>query len=377
MNKVTKFSHLGVRWGGRVSLLPRLHVSRQLMTSILLLVLMLFILFPAVAQDATPTADIIVTEVPVVVPDSSTVDTAIVIAGLAAVVIIGLGGTALIGYLVKRLGDSVPADQIQGILDTAQKYLYNQAMTAAARTPQQWDDSLVPAVAGWFGYNPAVGTPTRPPRPLPPTPPIPPAPEYKLPAPQPLGVPLNQDYDLQNSLFTEQVEGQKRIAVPKMWAYYAEGGDTLTHTDAFYDPGEGFKMMLDSRGKLDHNGKPARFGYESYEVLDLYPGTRYTVAPHFDAKISGGAVNIRAALIDGETVLFELPPQRIEPGTYTDKSVVFVFQLSATKSVFNLRLRVYVETEYASLRDDSYIRWRTLPLEAQAPDYGSDAVVRY
>lgn len=384
MNYVTKFSNLGVRWGGRVSLLPRIIMPRNLMTSFLLPALMLFIVFPAVAQDATPTADIItaappdvVTEIPVVVSGSGSVDTMIVFAGLAAVVIIGLGGTALIGYLVKRLGDSVPADKIQGILDSAQKYMYNQAMMAAARSPQTWDDGLVPAVAGWFGYNPNVSTPVRTPLPPRTTPPAPPVPEYKLPAPQPLGVPLNRDYDLRNSLFSEQAEGEKRIAIPRMWAYYAEGGDTKTHTDAFYDPGQGFKMMLDSRGKLDHNGKPARFGYESYEVLELYPGTRYTIVPHFDAKISGGAVNIRAALIDGETVLFELPPQRIEPGTYTDSSVVFVFQLSATKSVFHLRVRVYVETEYASLRDDSYIRWRTLPLEAQAPDYGNDAVVRY
>jgi hypothetical protein len=391
VKNLRSFFSVNMRWGGHI--LPRfsISISRNFMTVVLLLAL-LFVALPALAQDATPTADIIVTAVPtltapVVTPDvapTGTVDTAIVFAGLAGVVIIGLGGTALIGYLVKRLGDSVPADKIQGILDSAQKYLYNQSMAAAARSPQAWDDSLVPAVANWFGYDPNVSTPARtplPPRATPPAPPvIPPAPTtppFSAPVPQPLGVPLNQDYDLRNRLFTEAAEGQKRIAVPRMWAYYAEGGDSKTHTDAFYDPGQGFKMMLDSRGKLDHNGKPARFGYESYEVIDLYPGTRYTIAPRFDAKISGGAVNIKAALIDGETVLFELPPQRIEPGTYEDKSVVFVFQLSATRVVFNLRLRVYVETEYATLRDDSYIRWRTLPLEAQAPDYGNDAVVRY
>lgn len=392
MKNIRSFFSTNMRWGGHI--LPRfsIPISRHFLIAVLLLTL-LFVALPTLAQDATPTADIIVTAVPTIaapvgVPDApvvapaGTVDTAIVIAGIAAFAILGLGGTALVGYLVKRLGDSVPADKIQGILDSAQKYLYNQAMTAAARSPQTWDDGLVPAVAGLFGYDPNVSTPVRtplPPRTTPPVPPVtPPAPTPPfIPIPQPLGVPLNQDYDLRNSLFTEQAEGEKRIAVPKMWAYYAEGGDSKTHTDAFYDPGQGFKMMLDSRGKLDHNGIPARFGYESYEVVELYPGTRYTIAPHFDAKIAGGAVNIKAALIDGETVLFELPPQRIEPGTYEDKSVVFVFQLSATRTVFNLRVRVYVETEYASLHSDSYIRWRTLPLEAQAPDYGNDAVVRY
>lgn len=383
MNYVTKFSDLGVRWGGRVSLLPRIAISRNLLTSMLMLTLMLFILFPAAAQDATPTADIIVTaappdavtEIPVV--PSGSVDTTIVFAGLFAVVIIGLGGTALVGYLVKRLGDSVPADKIQGILDSAQKYMYNQAMAAAARSPEKWDDKLVPAVAGWFGYDPAVGTPVRTPLPPRPTPPTPPAPEYKFPAPQPLGVPLNVDYDLRKTTFSEAIRGDKRIAIPNGWAYYSQSGDTATHTDAFYDPDEGFKMMLDSRGKLNEYGKAAHFGYESLHPTELYPGTRYTIAPRFDAKLSGGAVNIRAALIENDTVLFELPPQRIEPGTYTDKGVVFVFQLSATKSIFYLRLRVYVETEYATLRDDSYIRWRALPLAAQVPDYGNDAVVRY
>lgn len=390
MKNMRSFFSVNMRWGGHI--LPRfsIPINRHFLIAMLLLTL-LFVALPALAQDATPTADIIATAAPTLaapvdVPDAAptgTVDTAIVFAGLAGVVIIGLGGTALIGYLVKRLGDSVPADKIQGILDSAQKYLYNQSMAAAARSPQTWDDALVPAMANWFGYDPNVSTPVRtplPPRTMPPAPPVtPPAPTppFTEPVPQPLGVPLNQDYDLRNRLFIEEAKGEKRVAVPRMWAYYAEGGDTATHTDAFYDPGQGFKMMLDSRGRLDQNGKPARFGYESYEVLELHPGTRYTIAPHFDAKISGGAVNIRAAVIDGETVLFELPPQRIEPGTYEDKSVVFVFQLSATRSVFNLRLRVYVETEYATLRDDSYIRWRTLPLEAQAPDYGNDAVVRY
>lgn len=388
MKNKWSFFNVNMRWGGYVSLLPRVVISRNFMTNLLLLGLLLCIVFPTVAQDVTPTADIIVTAAPVVTPDvvvpvvpSGTVDTTIVIAGLAGVVILGLGGTALIGYLVMRLGDSVPADKIQGILDSAQKYMYNQAITAAARSPQTWDDALVPAVAGFFGYNPAVGTPTRtpiPPRPLPPAPPVnPPAPEYKLPAPQPLGVPLNSNYDIRHTTFREVAYDEKRVAIPSMYAYYAATGDSGVHTDAFYDPGEGFKMMLDSRGKLNEHGLAAHFGYETLLPVELYPGVRYTIAPHFDAKIAGGAVNIRAALMDGEHVLFELPPQRLEPGTYTDESRVFVFQLSATKTVFNLRVRVYVETEYATLRDDSYIRWRTLPLEAQAPDYGNDAVVRY
>lgn len=367
MNNITKFSHLGVRWGGRVSLLSRVTISRGFLTVMLLLSL-LFVVLPTFAQD-------VVTEIPVV--PSGSVDTAIVFAGLAAVVVIGLGGTALIGYLVKRLGDSVPADKIQGILDSAQKYMYNQAMTAAARSPQKWDDDLVPAVAGFFGYNPAVSTPTRTPIPQRPTPSIPPTPAPSSTVAQPIGVPLNSAYDLRRTTFTELPYDEKRVAVPSGYGYYADGGDTAVHTDAFYDPGEGFKMMLDSRGKLDEHGRSAQYGYESLHTVELYPGTRYTIAPHFDAKIAGGAVNIRAALLDGNQVLLELPPQRIEPGTYMDKSVVFVFQLSPQKSIFYLRLRVYIETEYATLHSDSYIRWRTLPLEAQVPDYGNDAVVRY
>lgn len=371
------FFAVATRWGGRM--LPRLEVSfsRNLMTSLLLLGLLLLIVFPTVAQDPTPTADIIVTAVPpVITPDvvpAGSVDTAIVFAGLFAVVIIGLGSTALIGYLVKRLGDSVPADKIQGILDSAQKYMYNQAMTAAARSPQTWDDGLVPAVAGFFGYDPNVSTSVR--TPLPPRP-MPPAPPVNL--PQPLGVPLNSDYDLRRiTTFSEEKYGEKRVAIPLGYGYYGATGDSAAHTDAFYDPDAGYKMMLDSRGKLNEHGLNARFGYDSRLPVKLYPGVRYTIAPHFDAKIAGGAVNIRAALLRGEDVLFELPPQRLEPGTYTDESRVFVFQLSATEKVFHLRVRVYVETEYATLRDDSYIRWRILPLEAQAPDYGEDAVVRY
>jgi hypothetical protein len=383
-----KFSFYAVamRWGGRI--LPRLELrlSRNFMTSLLLLGLLL-IVFPTVAQDATPTADIIVTAAPVVTPviapdvvPAGSVDTAIVFAGLAGVVILGLGGTALIGYLVKRLGDSVPADQIQGILDSAQKWMYNQTMAAAARSPQTWDDNFVPAVAGWFGYDPNVSTPVRPPHNIPPaSPPIPPVPSIpvKEPVPQPLGVPLNSNYDIRHTTFREVAYDQKRVAIPMGYGYYAATGDTGTHTDAFYDPDKGFKMMLDSRGKLNEHGLSAHFGYESLTPVELYPGVRYTIAAHFDAKISGGAVNIRAALLNGEHVLFELPPQRVELGAYEDESRVFVFQLSATKPVFNLRFRVYVETEYATLHSDSYIRWRTMPLEAQAPDYGNDAVVRY
>lgn len=385
---MNSFFRVNMRWGGVILFQPRISISRNFMTVFLLLAL-LFIALPAFAQDATPTADIIVTAAPpivtpVVTPDVvpvGTVDTTIVIAGLAGVVILGLGGTALIGYLVKRLGDSVPADKIQGILDSAQKYMYNQSIAAAARTPQAWDDALVPAVANWFGYDPNVSTPVRqplPPRTTPPAPPVnPPVPEYKAPGPQPLGVPLNDDYDIRHVTFHEAVLGEKRVAIPTGYGYYAVTGDSGVHTDAFYDPDEGFKMMLDARGKLNEHGLSAHYGYDSLMPVELYPGVRYTIAPHFDAKISGGAVNIRAALLNGEHVLFELPPQRIEPGTYADKSVVFVFQLSATKPIFHLRLRVYVETEYATLHSDSYIRWRSLPLEAQAPGYGEDAVVRY
>lgn len=393
MNNMRSFFNTNMRWGGHI--LPRfsIPISRNFLIAVLLLAL-LFVALPILAQDVTPSPEqpIIVTltpdTVPVVAPDvipaGSTVDTTIVIAGIAAVVILGLGGTALVGYLVKLLGNSAKTEQIQALVDSIQKYAYHQTMAAVARTPQTWDDNLVPAVANWFGYDPNVSTPVRQPQsprnlpPAPPvTPPVPSTPPFSVPVPQPLGLPLNSDYDLRRTTFTEAIRGDKRIAIPNGYGYYAVGGDTAVHTDAFYDPGEGFKMMLDSRGKLDEHGKAAHFGYESLNPIELYPGTRYTLAPHFDAKISGGTVNIRAAVIDADTVLFELPPQRIEPGIYADKSVVFVFQLSATRSVFNLRLRVYVETEYATLHSDSYIRWRTLPVEAQAPDYGEDAVVRY
>lgn len=181
------FAHLGFRWGGQVLLFPRCGFicSRNFKTSMLLLSLILFILFPAAAQDATPTQDIIVTAVPpdvsVVVPTGSTIDTSVVIAGMAVFAIVSLGSTALVAYLVKLLGNSVKTEQMQGLVDSLQKWMYNQAVLAAGRTPQQWDDSLVPALANFVGYNPAVGTPVRipsaPPS-IPPAPSVPPRTEF-------------------------------------------------------------------------------------------------------------------------------------------------------------------------------------------------------
>lgn len=148
----------------------------NLLIILLVAVLILLMATPMVtAQDNTPSPEnpIVVTiapvdDVPVITggdAPNSTVDTAIVFVLLGVIAILGMCGTALVAYLVKLLGNSVKTEQLQGFVDSMQKYAYNQLMTATARTPQTWDDSLAPALANFFGYNPAVSVPNRTPIP--------------------------------------------------------------------------------------------------------------------------------------------------------------------------------------------------------------------
>ncbi len=155
---------------------------KTLIRNVLIVWLLLMAVGLVFAQDETPTVEqplITVTpDTDIVAPSVPTgnVDNIIFFAVMALFGVLTLGMTALAAYLTKLLGNSVKTEQLEGLLMSGQKWAYQQAMTTAARTPEEWDDNLIKTIAAVLKYDPSLSAqiPTRPiPRPTLPPPDVP------------------------------------------------------------------------------------------------------------------------------------------------------------------------------------------------------------
>lgn len=168
--------------------------------------------------------------------------------------------------------------------------------------------------------------------------------------------------------------GVKRsIAVAPQYTFFCEPGDTGVYPDTFYEPDtDSYKMMLDSKGGMGHDPKPLRAGYE----LELSNGViranqRYALVVSFAGRFKPEAVSIGGALLDGNKQVLLFP--RRDDINSSIREVSWSFESPDTWQ--SLLCRVWVEVRYATLTNNSYIRWHSFKVEPKLPDWGNEGLV--
>lgn len=343
---------------------------------ILLFLLIVLVIWtaPTFAQgdsppDPTPTIEVIATEADTGnVPDASpvSVDGIIVFALMGVFGGLGLGMTALVAYLTRLLGNSVQTKQLEDLLTSVQRWAYQQATNAAARTSYEWDDNLVKVGGSILGYDGSAPTPSNPP----PT---------SKPVTLPRGIPLNHNYTLDaigdNKLaFYEETYDGRKVAIPHSYRYRGQPGAIGTsrspHPDVFYKHALGFEAAIAY--------KAGRFGY-SFTIPDnfvLGARQRFAIIISYEANYAPmvGTDGNPTLYLEGTLEASTLPTVMLPKQVAIDGQGEAQWVIQTADEIRNLNVTVGMYIPWAVIGDNSTLVIKSIKFVPVADDYGSDAV---
>lgn len=342
---------------------------------LLLLIVLVILTAPTFAQDdfppePTPTMEVLATEADTgTAPDAApiSVDSIIVFAMMGVFGGLGLGMTALVAYLTKLLGNSVQTKQLEGLLTSVQRWAYQQALTAAARTSYEWDDNFVKIGGSVLGYDHQPPAPNNPPLPTNPT-------TY------PRGIPLNRNTALNAvgdnglSYYEEDHDGRK-VAIPHGYKYRAQqdmiGSSRSPHPEIYYVQAKGFEAAIAF--------KAGRFGY-SFVIDNFVLGAnqRFAVIVSYEASYApekgtdgNPTLYMGGTLMTGIQPLAALPQQVVVNGSGETQWV-----METSEEIRNLTVAVGMYIPWAVIGDGSTLTIKSIKFIPVADDYGSDVVLR-
>lgn len=325
--------------------------------------------------DPMPTIEVIATEADTGnVPDASpvSVDSIVVFVMMGVFGGLGLGMTALVAYLTKLLGNSVQTQQLEGLLTSVQKWAYQQALNAAARTPYEWDDSFVRVGGSMLGYDTPNQPPARPPDGQPPT---------SKPVTLPRGIPLNRNYTLDaigdNKLaFYEETHDGRKVAIPHGYKYRGQPGMIGTsrspHPDIFYKYALGFEASIAY--------KAGRFGY-SFTIPDnfvLGARQRFAIIVGYEANYAPmvGTDGNPTLYLEGTLDASTLPTVMLPNQVVIDGMGEAQWVIQTADEIRNLNVGVGVYIPWAVIGDNSTLAIKSIKFVPVADDYGDDVIIR-